>query len=178
MANANIVPAQSSYLSRPGTGSNAKGKIDEQFPFAISQSLMLVGKIAWLLLLLGLFGLSFIVWIWIASFRGGWRFWSWAESRPHPEQVSTGLLYGVIILLVSPFFLFVDWTQKQFDKVLPEWMKLPAQVPFRQLFEERLGIKLGEELPFFIEKDLEAEERPEPKQTIIDSSAVTPPPPQ
>jgi hypothetical protein len=151
MANLMLAPMQSS--GRSGTGSNGSG--NEQFPYAVSQSLMLLGKITWLLLLLGLFALSFVVWLWIASFRSGWRFWSWAETRPHPQQVSIGIFYGIIILLVSPFFLFVDWSQKQFDRVLPEWMKLPAQIPFRQLFEERLGIDLGDELPFFIDKDIE-----------------------
>lgn len=146
MVNGTIVSSSSSNRTSIG---------GDQFPYTVSQGLMLVGKILWLLLLIGLFALSFIVWIWIASFRSGWRFWSWVESRPHPQQVSIGLLYGLIIVAVSPFFLFVDWTQKQFDRVLPEWMKLPAQVPFRKLFEERLGIKLGDEMPFFLEKDLE-----------------------
>lgn len=143
------------YSAQPGGGSNTNNSFNEQFPYTLSQSLLLIGKISWLLLLIGLFVLSFVVWIWLASFRSGWRFCSWAETRPQPQQVTIGLLYGLIILVTSPFFLFVDWAQKQFDKVLPEWMKLPAQVPFRQLFQERLGITLGDEFPFFIDKDPE-----------------------
>lgn len=149
-----FAPVNNNVLTLSPASGRSNGGVG-QLSDTASQGLILFGKIIWLLLLISLFALSFIVWIWIASFRGGWRFWSWATSRPHPQQVSIGLFYGLIILAISPFFLFVDWTQKQFDRVLPEWMKLPAQVPFRQLFEQRLGITLGEELPFFLDKDID-----------------------
>ena len=136
-----------------GTTSN---NANDQFPFALSQSLLQVAKVIWLALLLGLFFLSIIVWIWIASFRNGWRFGDWVKSRARAhessEQVTIGLLYGLIIVITLPFFIFVDWAQKTFDKVLPEWMKLPAEVPIQKAFKQRLGIDLGDEFPFFVEE--------------------------
>ena len=138
-----------SALGRQTVESN--GESGDQFPYAIAQSLLLIGKVFYLLLLLALFAISFVVWIWVASFRSGWRFGDWVETRDDAQQVSVGILYGFAVLVITPFFLFVDWAQKQFDRVLPNWMKLPSQVPVRQLFEDRLGIKLGEEFPFFIE---------------------------
>lgn len=148
MANLTYAPAQK--LGRSGKYFNGDWK--EQFPFELSQSLILIGKIAWLFFLLSLFALSFLAWIWIVSFRSGWRFGEWVKERSRPEEVPIGLFYGMLVLLISPFFLFYDWAQAQFKDVLPEWMKLPVQIPFRERFEEQLGIILGEEFPFFIKK--------------------------
>lgn len=138
------------------------GEVRNHFAYAVSQGLILVGKILWFLLLVSLLALSVVFWIWVISFRSGWRFWTWVENRDS-QQISVGIVYGFFVLLISPFFLFVDWAQKQFDKILPQWMKLPAHFPVRQLFEERLGIKLGEEFPFFIEPEApDAKDEPKP----------------
>ena len=154
-----IVVSPTSTLKRIFVESN--GDFGNHLSGTISQALMLLGKVLWFLLLLSLLVVSFIVWLWVISFRSGWRFWNWVENRDN-QQISAGLIYGISVLLISPFFLFVDWSQKQFSKVLPEWMKLPAQVPLRQLFQERLGITLGDEFPFFIEPKKETENTPEP----------------
>jgi hypothetical protein len=143
-----IMASPTSALKRIFVESN--GDFGSHLSYSISQVLVLFGKILWLLLLLTLFAASFVVWLWVISFRSGWRFWNWVENRNN-QQISTGLVYGISVLLISPFFLFVDWSQKQFSKVLPEWMKLPAHIPLHQLFEERLGITLGDEFPFFVE---------------------------
>lgn len=144
--------SSSSALSPSPAISNRDSK--DQVIHSISYSLILIGKVLWLLFLVALLVLSLIVWFWVISFRSGWRFWTWVKERDN-QQISAGILYGLSVLIISPFFLFVNWAQTRFDKVLPEWIQLPTQFPLRQLFEERLGIQLGEEFPFFIEQKQE-----------------------
>jgi hypothetical protein len=150
-----LMLAPASSLSKGFSVSS--GGSSNQATYALSQTLIQLGKIILLILLISLFILSFVVWVWVASFRSGWRFWTWVENRDS-QQISVGILYGISVLVISPFFLFVDWSQKQFERVLPDWMQLPGQFPLRQLFEERLGIKLGEEFPFFIESGKDSQE--------------------
>ena len=155
-----LAPASISSLGKSFPGSN--GDTANLFPDAvsISQLLILIGKVLWLLLLLTLFSLSLVVWLWVVFFRGGWRFWSWAyDRRDRPWKIVTGILYGFAVLAIAPFLLFLNWAQKQFKQLLPKWMQLPAQIPIRQLFDQRLGITLGNDFPFFIEKDVENPEQ-------------------
>lgn len=135
--------------------SGSSGGTSERVSYTISQALVQLGKLILLLLLILLFSLSLVVWLWVISFRGGWRFWNWAQTRGDTQQVMIGIIYGIIVLFITPFFLFVEWAQKQFDNVLPGWMRLPAHISLRELYKERLGITLGEEFPFFIEEQTE-----------------------
>jgi hypothetical protein len=146
--------SSSSALSRSiSTSSDST----DQVLYSLSRFLVFVGKVLWLLFLIALFALSLVVWLWVISFRSGWRFWMWVEERDN-QQISAGIFYGLLVLIITPFFLFVNWAQQRFDQVLPEWVKLPAQFPLRRLFEERLGIQLGEEFPFFIEQTQDAQD--------------------
>ena len=154
-----LMVSPTSALKRTFTESN--GHFGNQISYSVSQILVLFAKSLWFLLLVALLALSIVVWLWVISFRSGWRLWTWAQERNN-DQISVGLFYGLTVLLISPFFLFVDWAQKYFAKVIPDWMKLPAQVPVRQLFEHRLGISLGDEFPFFHESGEEAQTTSKP----------------
>lgn len=111
----------------------------------------LVSRAVLSVVLVALVLLSFVAWIWIASFRNGWKLWDWYQAQTDDqykdERVSYSLLYGLIIFFVSPVILFSDWSQKRLQQWLPDWMKSPVNLPVRQIIEDRLGIQLGEAFP-------------------------------
>jgi hypothetical protein len=109
-----------------------------------------IGKALFLLFLVILLALSLVTWVWIVSFRAGWQTCHWllnsGKERTN-EQISFGLLYGLIILLISPVVLVYEWSQKQRQRYLPTWMQPSINIPLRQIIEDRLGIQLGDEFP-------------------------------
>lgn len=110
---------------------------------AVSKLLLLISKTVWFGFLLGLFVVSLAVWIWIASFRSGWRFWTWAQDKEN-DAVSTSLAYGLIILIISPIVMFFEWSQR----VLPDRLKIKTDIPIAQFIQEQLHIDLGDSFPF------------------------------
>ncbi|MEM0982048.1 MAG: hypothetical protein AAGH78_17480 [Cyanobacteria bacterium P01_H01_bin.58] len=129
---------------------------DKLLPYseALTQIVILGGKTLYLLLLFSLLVLSFAVWIWIASFRNGWSLLDWFLSTEREqrtsEQFAYGLFYGLIVIITSPVLLFSDWSQKQLQCWLPQWMQ-PGNIPAREIIENRLGIQLDENFPFLKE---------------------------
>lgn len=141
---------------------------------AYSESLLrlvaLIGRGLLSIFLVGLLALSCVTWIWVASFRKGWKLWDWlwnAKTQGHTEnQISYSLLYGAIIFAVSPIILFFAWSQKWIQQWLPDWVRPIDSIPIRQIIEEQLGIELGDALPNIGEPEqtntnaIEAEETP------------------
>ncbi len=117
------------------------------YAYAFGRVLVFVTKALWLLLLFVLLSSSFVVWIWIAAFRSGWHFWSWVDSQSSNQSaLALNLVYGLIILFISPIILFAGWTQR----LLKQWLNvsLPFTVDLRKIIEEQLGVKLGDGFPF------------------------------
>lgn len=115
------------------------------YSYAIGKTLSFIANIFWLFFLLAFLAAASVVWIWIASFRSGWRFWSWLDAQPNDQTIiATNLVYHFIIMVVSPFALFASWSQKQLHKWLG--ISFPSEVNLRSIIEEQLGFKpLGSE---------------------------------
>ncbi|MEL6939835.1 MAG: hypothetical protein AAFO84_11655 [Cyanobacteria bacterium J06598_1] len=136
-----LVPSK---LSGSGAGNPLEAGLDVSASDAVSKLLLLIGRMLWLGFLLGLFILSLAVWIWIASFRSGWRFWEWVKEDREEGAVSVSLVYGLIILFISPVVVFFEWTQK----FLPEGFRIPMDKSITQLIQDQLHIDLGDSFPF------------------------------
>ncbi|HEY9612991.1 hypothetical protein [Allocoleopsis sp.] len=115
------------------------------YSYAIWKTLSFIGNILWFLFLLVFLAAASVVWIWIASFRSGWQFWSWFNAQPNDQTIiATNLVYHFIIMVVSPFALFASWSQTQLQKWLG--ISFPSEVNLRAIIEEQLGFKpLGSE---------------------------------
>ena len=150
------------------TSPASNGNDANQYSYVVSKLFTLIINSIWFLLLTVLFALSLIVWLWVASFRAGWRFGEWAQCQGN-EKVPIGLAYGVAVLAIAPLLLFLDWSQNQFGKFWPQWAQFPDKSYVRQLFQTHLGIELGEELPFLRGKEPvggEAGTKNPPKKTL------------
>lgn len=113
------------------------------YSYALGKTLSLVGNMVWLFFLLILLVVASIVWLWIASFRAGWRFWSWLDAQPNDQTIlATNLVYHFIIMVVSPFALVASWSQKQLQKWLG--ISFPSEVHLHSIIEEQLGFKFEE----------------------------------
>lgn len=117
--------------------------------YASGQIFSFVVRLAWLVLLLALLIAASLVWIWLYSFRSGWQFWDWVYKSETSESMAPNLIYGLIILLISPFILFAEWSQK----VIQQWfnLSLPLKINLRQMVENQIGTKLGDNFPFLRE---------------------------
>ncbi len=117
--------------------------------YASGQIFSFVVRLAWLVLLLTLLITASLVWIWLYSFRSGWQFWDWVYKSETSESMAPNLIYGLIILLVSPFILFAEWSQQ----VIQQWfnLSLPLKINLRQIVESQIGTKLGDNFPFLRE---------------------------
>lgn len=117
--------------------------------YASGQIFSFVVRLAWLVLLLALLIAASLVWIWLYSFRSGWQFWVWVYKSETSESMAPNLIYGLIILLISPFILFAEWSQK----VIQQWfnLSLPLKINLRQMVENQIGTKLGDNFPFLRE---------------------------
>lgn len=136
-----LVPSK---ISASGQRSPLEAGMDVSASDAVSKLLLLIGQTLWFGFLLGLFILSLAVWIWIASFRSGWRFWEWAKEDREDTAVSVSMVYGLIILFILPVVVFFDWTQK----FLPERFRIPMNKSITQLIQDQLHIDLGDSFPF------------------------------
>lgn len=118
------------------------------YGYAIGKSLGFLGNMVWLVFLLALLGVASVVWLWVASFRSGWRFWSWLNAQPNDQTIiATNVVYHFIIMLVSPFALFASWSQKHFQQWLG--ISFPSEIELRSTIEEQLGFKLGDAVSCF-----------------------------
>lgn len=119
--------------------------------YSLGKVFFLTAKFFWLLALLALLIVTFIVWIWIVSFRTGWKLWEWVDRSKSPEQVTAGFWYGCIISIISPFVLFFNWAQELLKqaKLLPE--SFPPQVNLLKIVEKHLEINLCSDFPYLPE---------------------------
>jgi hypothetical protein len=142
MASSLLAQSQSSKVISPFqvNGSNAS------LVYATGQVLGVLARILWLGLLFLLLITAVVVWIWLYSFRSGWQFWEWLIDLDNASSAASTLIYGLIVLLVSPFILFAEWSQAMIQK----WLNVPfpPQVNLRQIVERQLGTKLGDNFPF------------------------------
>lgn len=143
----NIIPYQpnSSLYQSTQLLSHCAEEDGISYSYAIWRILSLIGNILWFLFLLAFLVVASVVWIWIASFRSGWRFWSWFNAQPNDQTIiATHLVYHFIIMVASPFALFASWSQKQLQKWLG--ISFPSEVNLRAIIEEQLGFTpLGSE---------------------------------
>ncbi len=152
------------YLTEEQTGISLAYSFGKVFSF--------FAKFLWLLFLVVLLSVTFIVWIWIVSFRAGWSLWGWyVTNRATEQQMAVGILYGSIISFVSPFVLFFNWAQ-EFLKQETGWSELfPSQLNLLKSVGEHLDIKLGSQFPYLIESQENAPEKtppaPEVKRTVV-----------
>ncbi|MEG4233989.1 hypothetical protein QUA40_18055 [Microcoleus sp. Pol11C3] len=117
------------------------------YGYTIAKNLDFLGNMVWLLFLLALLGVTSVVWLWVASFRSGWKFLSWLNAQPTDQTVmATNVFYHFIIMLVSPFALFASWSQKQ----IQQWLGIsfPSEIDLHSIIEEQLGFKLGDGSPY------------------------------
>ncbi|MDJ0716944.1 MAG: hypothetical protein QNJ54_22465 [Prochloraceae cyanobacterium] len=120
------------------------------YSYTLGRIFIPVGQTVWLLLLLLLLVVSLFVWLLIASFRSGWRFYDWAVNPELTIQTRPlYLVYGLIVILVSPLALLLNWLQKK----LHRWwgISFPPQVDVRQIIQAQLGIELDNKFPFLCE---------------------------
>ncbi|MEW6494489.1 MAG: hypothetical protein AB1589_18530 [Cyanobacteriota bacterium] len=146
----NIIPYQLNNPSCQKAQSLMSWQEDDgiSYGYAVGKTLSLIGRILGLLFLLALLGVASVVWLWVASFRSGWRFWSWLDAQPHDQTIiATNVVYHFIIMVVSPFALFASWSQKQLQKWLG--IPFPSEIDLRSIIEEQLGFKLGDGVPCF-----------------------------
>ena len=137
-------------ITSPKTSNNdgllSLGTLGASYSDSISNFLLILLRAFTILVLLALFAVSLILWIWIASFRSGWEFWVWAnEEDRKSEAISASLLYGFLILLISPFVVFFNWTQNRLAAV---GLQLPDAIPIGEFLQEQLGINVGNSFPF------------------------------
>lgn len=106
----------------------------------------LLAKVLSLLLLLGLLVITALVWIWLASFRSGWRLGDWLGQQPNnQDKLVLNVLYSSIAALFLPLAIFGDWSQKLVVEKFQ--IQFPPKIDVRQVIKEQLGIKLPENTP-------------------------------
>ncbi len=125
---------------------------------AFAKIFYLLGKTLWLLVLLGLLFVATLVWIWLASFRAGWRFGAWLEDPQSQDQnkLSLNLIYSFIVGLFSPLALFANWSQKVITEKLQ--IQFPPEINLREIVEKQLAIKLPDNFPFLPASKVESQE--------------------
>lgn len=126
---------------------------------AFAKIFYLISKTLWLLVLLGLLFAATLVWIWLASFRTGWRFGAWLMEEPQlkdQNKLSLNLIYSFIVGLFSPLALFANWSQK----IITEKFQIPfpPKINLREIIEKQLGIKLPDNFPFLPAAKVEPQE--------------------
>ncbi|MGB3615223.1 MAG: hypothetical protein WBA10_15625 [Elainellaceae cyanobacterium] len=139
---ANLAQSQSSSVAISSKASGASlGYASEQ---AVGFTLRLLGLILLLLLVV----VASVVWIWIYSFRSGWQLFDWMkQSEGSSSDIAASLVYGLIVLFVSPIVLFADWLQALLKQRLG--IDFPPETNLREIVEEQLGTTLGDNFPFF-----------------------------
>jgi hypothetical protein len=106
----------------------------------------LLARFVSLLLLLGLLGITGVVWCWLASFRSGWRLGDWLDQQPNnQDKLALNVLHGSIVALFSPLAIFGDWSQKLMSEKFQ--IQFPPKIDLRQIIQQQLGVKLSEDSP-------------------------------
>ncbi len=105
------------------------------YAFAFAKILVFFVKLLLLILLLGLLIVAFIVWIWVTGFRSGWEFFEWVYPPENSSQktnndaaIASRAAYGFLILLSSPFALFVNWSEELLKENLIRNFSFPSLI--------------------------------------------------
>lgn len=109
---------------------------------------LVLKAIGWLLLL-GLLVVSSLAWVWLASFRFGWRLGDWLEKQPdNQDKLALNILYGAIVAMISPLAFIGNWTQKLVEKIGEKFqIQCPPRFDLQKIIEEQLGIKHPKDSP-------------------------------
>ena len=109
----------------------------------------LLARVFSLLLLLGLIVATGLVWLWLASFRSGWRLMTWIDGQANQnqaqEKISLQIVYAAIMGPFSLLAIFGDWSQKLISEKYQ--IQFPLKIDLRQILEKQLGVKLPENSP-------------------------------
>lgn len=151
MVNLDLAQSQSSKALNPFQNGDSNASL----VYMSGQALGFIVRLLGLVLLLVLLVAALVVWIWLYSFRSGWQFWDWLNKSANSTSVAPNLIYGLIVLFVTPLILFAEWSQK----VIQQWLKVPfpPEINLRQIVESQLGTKLGDNFPFLREDVSEQE---------------------
>lgn len=153
MSKTQIELAPPSQISKTGNYLTVE-EIGVSYAYSLGRVFFLVAKFIWLLFLLALLIVTFVVWIWIVSFRTGWNLWEWkwANRSKTDGHIAAGVGYGFIISLVSPFVLFFNWAQELLKeaKLLPKSFPM-SQIDLLKIVEKNLQIELGSQFPCLVE---------------------------
>ncbi|MEB3358842.1 MAG: hypothetical protein VKK04_19095 [Synechococcales bacterium] len=149
MANIEVASPRSPGSLNPFQNSNSNASL----AYALGPVLGFIIRLASLVLLLILLVAASVAWIWLYSFRSGWQLLDWLKQPQNTASVAPNLIYGLIVLLVSPIILFAEWSQK----IIQRWLNIdyPPKINLRQIIESQLNTKLGESFPFFREGESE-----------------------
>jgi hypothetical protein len=140
-----LVPAYSAtrFLRNSTEHRNSE---DSSYARAVAIVLGLLARFVSLLLLLGLLGITGVVWCWLASFRSGWRLGDWLDQQPNnQDKLALNVLHGSIVALFSPLAIFGDWSQKLMSEKFQ--IQFPPKIDLRQIIQQQLGVKLSEDSP-------------------------------
>lgn len=140
-----LVPAYSATRSLRSTENNNSSDASS-YVRALTTLLGLLIRAIGLLLLLGLLTIAALVWLWLASFRSGWRLGDWLDQQPNnQDKLALNVIHGSIVALFSPLAIFGDWSQKLISEKFQ--IQFPPKIDLRQIIEKQLGIKLPENSP-------------------------------
>lgn len=144
-----LVSAYNATRSLRASNVNGKGE-DSSSVRAVSIILGLLARFLGLLLLLGLLVVTGLVWVWLSSFRSGWRLGNWLDQQNNQDKLVLNVLHGSIVALFLPLAIFGDWSQKLITEKFQ--IQFPPEIDLRQIVEKQLGIKLPENTPCLPEK--------------------------
>lgn len=142
-----LVPTQSTTRSLSGS-SKGNASAESSSIRAVATVLGLLVRFLGLLLLLGLFVIAALAWVWLASFRSGWRFGDWLskpENSQNQDKLALNVLQNAIVASIVPLAIFGDWAERLIVERFQ--IQFPPQIDLRQIVEKQLGIKFPEHSP-------------------------------
>jgi hypothetical protein len=141
-----LVPMKS--VTRPLSRSNRDSNTDDSSSIrALAIVLGLSVRFIGVLLLLGLFAVTGVIWIWLASFRSGWRLGEWLsdDANQNQDKLALNILHHSIVALFSPLALAGDWLENLMQEKFQ--LQFPPQIDLREIVENQLGVKLPANSP-------------------------------
>jgi hypothetical protein len=154
-----LVPSSYSIDRSLGSrGSSTNG--DGSSVHAITVVLGLLVKFLGLLVLIGLFALTGLAWVWLASFRSGRRVGDWLseQGEGNQDKLALNILHSSIVALLSPLAIFGDWSENLINEKFQ--IQFPPKIDLRQIVEKQLGIKFPENSPCLPKKNSPSSEEP------------------
>lgn len=151
-------------------GSQKTGNSEENSSVrAVAVVLGLLARFLGLLLLLGLLVITGLVWLWLASFRSGWRLGDWLDQQPNnQDKLALNVLHGSIVALFSPLAVFGDWSQRLISEKFQ--IQFPPKVDLRQIIEKQLGVNLPANSPCLIDNTKSTDDKALADTSLSDTS--------